>query len=107
MFIFRVLILAFLYVFTLGAVSSPMSGTAVEKYIQKKLKRNNKILRINEKNLGDLGLAVLAQSPLVRSVTTLVLYKVNISDEGVRALAESPHLKNLWRSFPTPWPFQS
>jgi len=95
MFIFRVLILAFLYVFTLGAVSSPMSGTAVEKYIQKKLKRNNKILRINEKNLGDLGLAVLAQSPLLRSVTTLVLYKVNISDEGVRALAESPHLKNL------------
>ena len=73
MFIFRVLILAFLYVFTLGAVSSPMSGTAVEKYIQKKLKRNNKILRINEKNLGDLGLAVLAQSPLLRSVTTLVL----------------------------------
>ena len=115
MFIFRVLILAFLYVFTLGAVSSPMSGTAVEKYIQKKLKRNNKILRINEKNLGDLGLAVLAQSPLVSSVTTLVLYKVNISDEGVRALAESPHLKNLealylehnllltggWRLFPT------
>ena len=73
MFIFRVLILAFLYVFTLGAVSSPMSGTAVEKYIQKKLKRNNKILRFNEKNLGDSGLAVLAQSPLLRSVTTLVL----------------------------------
>ena len=97
MFLFRrgALILPLLYIFTLGAVSPPMSGTAVEKYIQKKLKRNNKTLRINEKNLGDSGLAVLTQSPLVRSVTTLVLYKVKISDEGVRALAESPHLKNL------------
>ena len=75
MFLFRMraLTLALFYVFTLGAASGTMSGTAVEKYIQKKLKRNDKILRINEKYLGDSGLAVLAQSPLVRSITTLVL----------------------------------
>ena len=97
MFLFRMpaLALVFFYVFTLGATSGTMSGAAVEKYIQKKLKRNDKILRINEKNLGDSGLTVLAQSPWVRSITTLVLYKVHISDEGIRALAESPHLKNL------------
>ena len=87
--------MVFIYVFTLGANSGAMSGTAVEKYIQKKLNRNDKTLRINEKNLGDSGLAVLAQSPLVGSVTTLVLYKVHISDEGIRALAESPNLINL------------
>ena len=72
-----------------------MSGTAVEKYIQKKLKRNKKVLRINKKNLGDKGLAILAQFPLVRSVRTLVLYKVNISDKGIRALSESPNLEMI------------
>ena len=97
MFLFRmgVFALAFFYVFNLGAASGTMSATAVEKYIQKKLKRNDKILRINEKNLGDSGLAVLARSPIVRSVRTLVLYKVEITDKGVRALSQSPNLKNL------------
>ncbi|PIP71716.1 MAG: hypothetical protein COW89_10360, partial [Nitrospinae bacterium CG22_combo_CG10-13_8_21_14_all_47_10] len=95
MFKFRILIVALLSVFIFGAVSAPMSGQEIEEYIKKKLKHNEKILRINEKNLGDSGLAVLAQSPLVRSVTTLVLYKVHIGDEGVRALAGSSNLKNL------------
>ena len=89
MFIFRsqVLLLIFLCVFILGAASKTMSGEAVEKYIQKKIKRNDKVLRINKKNLGDKGLAAIAQSPLVCSIEAAKLQRQLRSLVGERARA--------------------
>ena len=67
----------------------------IEKYIALKLKRNDRVLRLNEKSIGDDGAKFLATSPLSESVETLIIYKGNIRDEGVRALAESRKLVRL------------
>ena len=72
-----------------------MTGEEIERYIQKKLKRNDQVLRINGKNLGDEGVAHLAKSSLLKTVSVLILYKGNFGDEGVRALAESKNLNQL------------
>ena len=65
-----------------------MTGEEIGKYIQKKLKRNNQVLRINSKNLGDEGVAYLAGSSILKTVSTLIIYKGHFGDEGVRALGE-------------------
>ena len=45
------ILLPFLCFFALGFASPLMTGEEIEKYIQKKLKRNDQVLRINAKNL--------------------------------------------------------
>ena len=88
-------ILCFLCFFFLGSASPRMTGEEIERYIQKKLKRKDNLLRINDKNLGDEGVAHLAESSLLNTVSTLILYKGNFGDEGVRALAGSENLGKL------------
>ena len=89
------ILLPFLCFFVLGSASPRMTGEEIGKYIEKKLKRNNQVLRINAKNLGDDGVAYLARSPILKTVETLILYKGHFGDEGVRALAESENLDQL------------
>ena len=88
-------ILCFLCFFALGFTPEKMTGEQIEKYIQKKLKRNDMLLSINGKNLGDEGVSHLAKSPLLQTVSTLILYKGNFGDEGVRMLAASENLDQL------------
>ena len=78
-----------LFFFISFAVNSSalMTDEKIEKYIALKLKRNDRVLRLNEKSIGDDGAKFLATSPLLESVETLIIYKGNIRDEGVRALA--------------------
>ncbi|GIT65560.1 MAG: hypothetical protein Ct9H300mP23_11870 [Nitrospinota bacterium] len=52
-----------------GSAPPKMTGEEIERYIQKKLKRNDQVLRINGKNLGDEGVAHLAQSSLLKTVS--------------------------------------
>ena len=89
------IIICFLCFFALGFTSEKMTGEEIEKYIQKKLKRNDKLLRINGKNLGDEGVSHLSKLPLLQTVSTLILYKGNFGDEGVRMLAASKNLGQL------------
>ena len=89
------ILLPFLCLFVLGSASPKMTGEEIGNYIQKKLKRNNQVLRINSKNLGDDGVAYLASTPILKTVKTLILYKGHFGDEGVRALAESENLDQL------------
>ena len=72
-----------------------MTDEQIEKYIALKLKRNDRVLRLNEKSIGDKGVKFLATSPLLESVEKLIIYKGNIRDEGVRALADSRKLVQL------------
>jgi hypothetical protein len=72
-----------------------MTDEQIEKYIASKLKRNNRVLRINEKSIGDEGAKFLAESPLLEGVEKLIIYKGNIRDEGVQALADSKKLARL------------
>ncbi len=64
-------------------------------YVQKKIKRNEKVLQIRSRTIGDAGVQFLAKSPLLQNLHTLVLYETGISDQGVRALSQSAFLKNL------------
>ena len=59
------LLLVFLFSF---AAAQQMSPEALEKYIEKKLRRNHHTLRLNEKIIGDQGAVLLARSPLMKSV---------------------------------------
>ena len=70
------IIICFLCFFALGFTSEKMTGEEIEKYIQKKLKRNDKLLRINGKNLGDEGVSHLAKLPLLQTVSTLSLIHI-------------------------------
>ncbi len=60
--------LPFFYISLVAASTVPMTGDQLEKYIARKLKRNDRILRLNEKTIGDEGAKVLAQSPLLKNV---------------------------------------
>ncbi len=66
------LLLVFLFSF---AAAQQMPPEALEKYIEKKLRRNHHALRLNEKIIGDQGAALLARSPLMKSVKVLKIYK--------------------------------
>ena len=93
--------LPFFYIFLVSA-SGPtelMPVDQLEKYIQKKLRRNDTTLKINDKYIGNEGAKALAQSDLLRNVKTLVIYKGGIGDRGVRALAESKNLGSLGKLF--------
>ncbi len=67
--------LPFFYISLVAASTAPMTGDQLEKYIARKLKRNDRILRLNEKMIGDKGAKVLAESPLLKNVETLIIYK--------------------------------
>ena len=87
--------LPFFYISLVAASNTAMTDEEIEKYIALKLKRNDRILRLNEKSIGDEGAKILAKSPLLKNVQTLIIYKGNIRDEGVRALANSKKLTQL------------
>ena len=55
--------LPFIFICSLAA-TRPMSPDSLEQYIQKKLRRNNQSLKLNEKLIGDEGALRLEQSPL-------------------------------------------
>ena len=87
--------LPFFY-FSLVAASNPiMASEEIEKYIARKLQRNDRILRINERPIGDEGVRILANSSLLKSLETLIIYKGDIRDEGVLFLANSKNLSQL------------
>jgi hypothetical protein len=81
--------LPFFYISLVAASDTMMAGEEIEKYIARKLKSNDRILRLNEKFIGNEGAKILAKSSLLRNVETLIIYKGNIRDEGVRSLADS------------------
>ena len=81
--------------FLVSASSPVLQGDALLKYVEKKLRRNASILRLNAKIIGDAGMAELAQSPLLDKVTSLVVYQGDVGDEGIAALAQSKHIRNL------------
>ena len=87
--------LPFFYISSVAASNGVMTGEEIEEYIARKLKRNDRILRLNEKSIGDEGVKILAQSLLLKNIETLIIYKGNIRDEGVRALADSKKLPQL------------
>ena len=76
-------------------LNASMTDDQIEKHIALKLKRNDRILRFNEKSIGNEGAKFLATSPQMKSVETLVIYKGGIRDEGIRALADSRNLGQL------------
>ena len=84
----------FFVIFTINS-SASMTDEQIEKYIALKLKRNDRVLRLNEKSLGDDGAKFLAESPLMKNVETLIIYKGEVGDEGVRFLANSRKLSRL------------
>jgi serine/threonine protein kinase len=53
------------------------------------------VLYLSGNQIGDAGVAALARSPHVANVARLILWDNQIGDRGVAALAESPHLQNL------------
>ena len=87
--------LPFFFISLVAASNISMTAEQIEKYIQLKLNRNDRILRLNEKLIGDDGAKILAKSPLLSSVETLIIYKGNIGDDGIRALASSKQLAQL------------
>jgi len=82
------------YLITLGA-GPAWSPEKLQKYVHKKIKLNEAVLRIQSKNIGDEGARFLAQSPMLKKVKKLVLYDTGVGDEGIRALASSAVLHNL------------
>ena len=87
--------LPFFFISLAANSSASMTDEQIEKYISLKLKRNDRVLRLNEKSIGDKGVKFLAKSPLLESVEKLIIYKGNIRDEGMRALADSRKLVQL------------
>ena len=87
--------LPFFFISLVAASNISMTAEQIEKYIQLKLNRNDRVLRLNEKLIGNEGAEILAKSPLLSSVETLIIYKGNIGDDGVRALAGSKQLAQL------------
>jgi len=82
------------FLFNVGA-SPLMPLDKLEKYVQKKIKRNNQVLKIKSKHLGDQGAQFLAESSLLQNVTILALIDTMIGDEGIRALANSKNLTQV------------
>ncbi|SVD76578.1 uncharacterized protein METZ01_LOCUS429432, partial [marine metagenome] len=73
--------LPFFYISLVAASNTVMTGEEIEKYIERKLKRNKQILRLNEKSIGNEGAKVLASLHLLENLETLIIYKGNIQDE--------------------------
>ena len=93
----------FLQFLSLALVLVPIQSEAasdwtpekLQKYVERKIKRNDKVLRINLKPIGDAGAKFLAEFSPLKNLTTLILYGAGIGDEGARSLAHSTTLANL------------
>ena len=64
--------LPFFYISLVATSNNAMTSDEIEKYIERKLNRNDRILRLNEKSIGDAGAKILAKSPLLKNIKTLV-----------------------------------
>ena len=74
--------------------NASMPSEKIEKYIALKLKRNDRVLRINEKSIGDEGAKAFAESPQSKKYPKLDLYKNQVTTDGNKYLTESEMLKN-------------
>lgn len=66
-----------------------------EKYIQARLKRNPKVLKMPHLEVTPLEAAYISQHPDLKQLETLDLRKNGFGDEGLDAIAHSPILTNL------------
>ena len=79
----------------MGNTGPVMDLDQLHKYVNKKIKRNEAVLQIKSKTIGDEGAIFLANSPLLQKVRKLVLNDTGITDTGIRALSKSAFLGNL------------
>ena len=85
-----------IFIWTVSGDTGPVLDLEqLHQYVSKKIKRNETVLRIKSKTIGDEGALFLANSPLLQKVHKLVLNDTGITDTGIRALAKSVFLGTL------------
>ena len=66
-----------------------------EKYIQARLQRNPKVLKLSDMEVTAMEVVYISQHPDLKQLEVLDLRKNGFGDEGLAAIAHSPVLTNL------------